>query len=93
MVEVYGPKTTCAYDNLRARMREVYYGLAAAGMPVSHLTAAGRVLAAYDMLSEQNDPAVTTFKGLPIRFDAAVPDGELWFVSGEAVVGKVTHIS
>lgn len=88
-----GSQTSCPFDNLRAAMRDVYYELALVGRRPTHLAASKRPLCGYEMLCEQNDPPITTFKGLPIRLDVMVPDDELWFMWDRTRLGRIWAIS
>lgn len=94
LIRVNGPRTTCAFDNLRHNMREVYYRLLAAGVTPTHWVAGREPLQAYELLSEQNDPPITTFKGLPGTL-APEPDMEdrLRFLRHGEVVGEIVRIS
>ena len=93
MIEKMAPRKSCSFDNLRNTMRDTYYELAQASTRITHLTAGRIALSGYDNLSEQNDPPVTTFKGLPVLFDPALLDNEMRFHNGGAVVAVIRHIS
>lgn len=93
-MSILGPCTLFPFDNLVTRMREVCYQLATNGIAATHVLSAAQPLAGYESLVFGGaDPAMTTFKNLPLLFDATIPDRQMWFCRGQEVVGKLTHIS
>jgi hypothetical protein len=86
-------RTTCAFDNLRPCMRSVFYRLVEAGNTPTHWVAGLKALSGYEALSEQNDPPVTTFKGLPGTLGIGMETDRLEFRRNGEVVGVIARIS
>jgi hypothetical protein len=93
MIRFSAARTSCQFDNLRNSMRHLYYKLVAADLQPTHILAGRDVLAGYEMLSEQNDPPITTFKGLPVRFSPHVAGDVMEFYCGREQVGELWGIS
>lgn len=92
-IRVNGTRTTCAFDNLRMAMRDVFYRLVESGRTPTHWVAGLKALSAYELLSDQNDPPVTTFKGLPGTLGIGMETDRLEFRRNGEVVGVVWNIS
>lgn len=86
-------RTSCAYDNLRHVMRNMFYRLTLAGTQPTGIRAGLDTLIGYEMLSEQNDPPVTTFKGVAVELDGTLPPDQMRFVCGNDVIGEIHHVS
>lgn len=93
VIEVNASRTTCAFDNLRQVMRDVFYQLEAKGLKPTAAKAGRWVLVGYEMLSEQNDPPVTTFKGIPVTLAPEIDRERMEFWCGDRLVGVVKGIS
>lgn len=93
MIEHIAPRTTIHFDNLRGAMREAYYDVLTAGIRPTHLLASGTALRGYEAHAGQNDPPVTTFKGLPIYCDPTMPHDEMRLLNGGEVVAVIRYIS
>ncbi len=75
-------------------MRRAYYDLQARGEVVASIGSALQPLAGYEALSEQNDPPVTTFKGIPVRLDATLPEDEMQLRAADGtVLARIVGIS
>lgn len=83
-------RTCTAYDNLQDVMRWVFYQVV--NKP-THILAARSALMAYEAVALQHDPAVTTFKGVPMLLDDDVPPDEMHFMRNGLVVGRIRNIS
>ena len=69
------------------------YGLVEEGV-LTVVNVAGRyAINGYEQVANQNDPPTTTFKGISMRFDPAVPQDELRFESDGEIVGRIVGIS
>jgi hypothetical protein len=86
-------KTSCTFDNLRHVMRLVYYDLCEAKIFPTHIVSGKAALIGYELLTQTGDPAVTTFKDLPLYFSAEVPPNEMEFWRFNERVAAVRDIS
>jgi hypothetical protein len=93
VIETHGARLTCAFDQLRGVMRDVFYRLEAAGLKPTHARAGHRALIGYEGLCEQNDPPVTTFKGIPITLGPEMAPDRLAFFCGGRLVACIANIS
>lgn len=92
---VYGPRTICAYDNLLANLRELFYEAEARGKRPTSATTSPRVLAAFDSLVLTTDIGIAQaprFRGCPVRPVAEIGD-EWRFYCDEELVGVLQNIS
>ena len=87
-------RTMYPFDNLRIVMRDLFYRLVERhGAKPDEITAGLEAMAGYDTVSGQTDPETSTFKGVPVRFDRAMPRDEMRFMHASDVVGVITNIS
>jgi len=74
-------------------MREMYYQLQTNGTRVNRILMTAEILIAYELMTQQSDPAVTTFKDLRVELDATIPAGAVQFCDGFRVVGVIDRVS
>lgn len=87
----HAPRTSCAYDNLAIRMRELFYDLTPGPR---YILSAPDALVGYESSVFRDDSApATMFKGIPIVADDTVPKGEMLFMRNGAVLGRIVGIS
>jgi hypothetical protein len=87
-----GSQSQVPYDNLRRVMRMMYYETVRIGYPANMILASVDALIAYEERCEQNDPATTTFKGVPVRVDFLLRR-EMIFLCGDQHVGRIRNIT
>ncbi len=96
MIELFAPKTSCGFDNLRQKMREAFYTASLEDWNPYRILCGVAPLVGYEGLLERSPEldSVTTFKGIPMVVDRTVPNDEMRFVARDGeIIAVIKGIS